>query len=357
MVSLLLGDCLIHFRDIESNSVDSIITDPPYGISFMAKKWDYDIPSIEIWEECFRVLKPGGHLLSFGGSRTYHRMACSVEDAGFEIRDCLMWIYGKAFPKSTNIGRALDKRSIENDLHYLGTALKPAHEPIIMARKPHKGTIVDNVLKYGTGAINIDDCRVASNEDFSNVKPMDITKLNTKRNDETEEEAIIRKKNGSEAVEEAMEKLKTLGRWPANLLHDGSEEVVSLFPQTKSSVSSNNHKDGGDFPENTIKLGLKQIQRNGFDDSGSAARYFYCAKASKSDRGENNTHPTVKPTELMRYLCRLITPKNGTILDPFMGSGSTGKAALLEGFNFIGVEMDEDYFEMAKRRVDDGKKD
>ena len=355
MVNLLLGDCLVKMKEMSDNSVDSIVTDCPYGISFMNKKWDYDIPSIDVWKECLRVLKPGGHLLSFGGNRTYHRICVNIEDAGFEIRDSLMWIYGKAFPKSTNIGRALDKRDVDNDLHYLGTALKPAHEPIIMARKPIKGTIVDNVLKYGTGAINIDDCRVPSNEDFSNVKPMDITKLNTKRNDETEEEAIIRKKNGTEAVEEAMEKLKSLGRWPANVLHDGSDVVVDLFPDTKSSVSSNNNKDGGDFPDNTIKLGLKQIQRNGFDDSGSAARYFYVPKASKKDREEDNTHPTVKPTELMRYLCRLITPKNGIVLDPFMGSGSTGKAALLEGFSFIGIEMDEEYFEIAKRRANDGR--
>lgn len=355
MVNLILGDCLEKMKDLPDNCIDSIVTDCPYGISFMNKKWDYDIPSIEIWEECLRILKPGGHLLSFGGSRTFHRIAVNIEDAGFEVRDTIMWVYGKAFPKSTNIGRALDKRNIENDLHYLGTALKPAHEPIIMARKPFKGTLVDNVLTYGTGALNIDGCRVSSDEDFSNVKPMDVTKLNTKRNDETEEEARLRKKLGSQSVEEAMEKLKSLGRWPANFIHDGSDVILEGFPDTASSSSSNKNKDGGDFPDNTIKLGLKKIQRNGFDDSGSAARYFYCAKASKKDREENNTHPTVKPTELMRYLCRLITPKNGIVLDPFMGSGSTGKAALLEGFSFIGIEMDEDYYKIATGRVKDGK--
>lgn len=373
MISLLLGDCLVHLKDMESNSVDSIITDPPYGISFMAKKWDYDIPSIEIWKECLRVLKPGGHLLSFGGSRTFHRIAVSIEDAGFDIRDTIMWIYGTGFPKSLNIGKKIP------EYEGWGTALKPSYEPIIMARKPFIGTVSDNVLAYGTGGINIDSCRVECNDktkfpvgDYST----DTTIGKIRNNNRTEDT----NKNG---------------RFPANILHDGSDEAIEGFPNTGSSISSNTNSNGGDFPDNTIKLGLKQIQRNGFNDSGSAARYFYCVKASKRDRNEGcedleeksigdkgnglgrvcetcgtsilkpcecpdrsfinpsvkNNHPTVKPTELMKYLCRLITPLNGIVLDPFMGSGSTGKAALLEGFSFIGIEMDEDYFEIAKRRV------
>lgn len=345
MVSLLLGDCLVHMRDMESNSVDSIITDPPYGISFMNKQWDYDIPSVEIWKECLRILKPGGHLLSFGGSRTFHRIAVNIEDAGFDIRDTIMWVYGSGFPKSHNIGKAIDKKlgnerevlgisdkGAGNKQDYLssdrtkteaglfggdkkkyhitkgtsewegwGTALKPAHEPIIMARKPFKGDVASNVLQYGTGAINIDECRVGDDEISTHNAPKGTFA------------------GGEENRGSDTSSYKThVGRWPANFIHDGSEEVVSLLPENSS-------------------------------------KFFYCAKTSKKDREENNNHPTVKPTELMRYLCKLITPKNGIVLDPFMGSGSTGKAALKEGFSFIGIEMDEEYFEIAKRRAKDGK--
>jgi DNA modification methylase len=414
MVSLLLGDCLEKMKEIESNSVDSIITDPPYGISFMGKKWDYDIPSVDVWKECFRVLKPGGHLLSFGGSRTFHRICVNIEDAGFEIRDTIMWLYGSGFPKSHNIGKAIDKK-LGNEREVVGvnpnhrtsdalfelgfqggksdgvmtkgtsewegwgTGLKPSHEPIIMARKPFKGTVVSNVLTYGTGALNIDVSRVKTDEDFSSIKPRDITKLNTKRNDETEEEAIIRKKNGNEAVQEALDKLQNIGRWPANVIHDGSEEVVSLFPNTKSSSGS---FKASDYEEKETSTPFTRGDFEGYGDEGSAARFFYVAKTSKKDRNEGcedleekegvvhivqsanrknagtnktfpraNHHPTVKPTELMKYLCKLITPKEGVILDPFMGSGSTGKAALLEGFSFIGIEMDEDYLNIASARL------
>jgi site-specific DNA-methyltransferase (adenine-specific) len=281
---LILGDCLHKLKELEDNSIDSIVTDPPYGISFLGNKWDYDVPCIDIWKECFRVLKPGGHILSFSSPRTYHRMAVNVEDAGFEIRDQILWLYGSGFPKSHN--------------------LKPAHEPIVMARKPLSGTIKDNILEFSTGSLNIDNCKLDN------------------------------------------------GRYPANIIHDGSEIVSEIFPQTKSSIPSEKNKGGGDFPtDNKIKLGLKKLQRTGFQDSGSAARYFYVAKPSKSDKEEGNTHPTIKPTELMKYLIKLITPKNGTVLDPFMGSGSTGKAAVLEGFSFIGIELSEEYLEIAKNRI------
>jgi site-specific DNA-methyltransferase (adenine-specific) len=280
---LILGDCLDRLKELEEDSIDSIVTDPPYGISFLGNKWDYSVPSVEIWKECLRVLKPGGHLLSFSSARTYHRMAINVEDAGFEIIDQIMWVFGSGFPKSGN--------------------LKPAHEPILLGRKPSKGTIKNNLDKYGTGRLNIEDCKTSN------------------------------------------------GRYPANFIHDGSEEVEELFPKTSSSIPSEKNKNGGEFPDNTIKLGLKEIRRTGFSDSGSAARYFYCAKVSKTERGNGNNHPTLKPTELMRYLCRLITPKNGTVLDPFMGSGSTGLAAILEDFNFIGVELSEEYLEIAKNRI------
>jgi site-specific DNA-methyltransferase (adenine-specific) len=402
---LILGNCLHKLKELEDNSVDSIVTDPPYGISFMGQKWDYDVPSVEIWKECLRVLKPGGHLLSFSGSRTYHRMAVNVEDAGFEIRDQIMWVYGSGFPKSLNVGKAIDKKlgnerevvgiknrpaistNNSNDgwkrpSHYnedgthkttmnitvpateeakkwdgWGTALKPAHEPIVLARKPFRGDVASNVLEHGTGAINIDGCRVGNDE-------ITVNKLE-------EWTGFGQLKNPDYTSE------KHTGRWPANFIHDGSEEVIDNFPNTGSSTPSEKNKNGGEFPEdNTIKLGLKEIQRTGFQDSGSAARYFYCAKANKKDRNEgceeleekpssnfgsiqeysnnpikHNHHPTVKPTELMRYLCRLITPKNGTVLDPFMGSGSTGKAAMLEGMSFIGIELSEEYLVIARNRI------
>jgi site-specific DNA-methyltransferase (adenine-specific) len=365
---LILGDCLLKLKELEDNSVDSIVTDPPYGISFMGKNWDYDVPSVEIWKECLRVLKPGGHLLSFSSPRTYHRMAINVEDAGFEIREQIMWVFGSGFPKSHNL---------KDEWEGWGTALKPAHEPIVMARKPlSEKTISSNVKEYGTGALNIDACRIGDEE-------ITVNKLE-------EWTGFGQLKNPDYTSE------KHTGRWPANFIHDGSEEVIDNFPNTGSSTPSEKNKNGGEFPEdNTIKLGLKEIRRTGFQDSGSAARYFYCAKASKQDRNEGcesledkcigdkgnglgrkcetcgasilnpcncevrsfinpstkNNHPTVKPTELMKYLCRLITPKNGTVLDPFMGSGSTGKAAILEGYNFIGIELSEEYLDIARNRI------
>lgn len=436
-INIFHGNCLDFLKDLPDNSVDSVVTDPPYGLSFMGKKWDYDVPSVEIWAECLRVLKPGGHLLAFAGTRTQHRMAVRIEDAGFEIRDMIAWVYGSGFPKSLDVSKAVDKidrvgpvreRALKftawmrstgltgkqlNDAtgtfmgsHYLtdkeqpavptrdlfelirpllavevpqfvedlidartverenmkrrevvgqakwktlneapmpgadcssdnrsfkditapfspaarrwegwGTALKPALEPITVARKPLAGTVAANVLAHGTGALNIDGCRV----------------------------------HGEDGQ----------GRWPANLLHDGGEPAQLL---------------------------------------GEAARFFYCPKASKKDREEGldnatqgsqgakgnglgrvcascgtpqlkaadckcetkdwinpanrkNNHPTVKPTALMQYLCRLITPPGGVVLDPFMGSGSTGKAAVLEGFAFYGCELDEDYFKIAHARI------
>jgi len=385
------GDCLEVLRSLPDCSIDSIVTDPPYGLSFMGKRWDYDVPSVDVWVECLRVLKPGGHLLAFAGTRTQHRMAVRIEDAGFEIRDMIAWVYGSGFPKSLDVSKAIDKmdaaqeqqarryrftewvrstgitskqideatqtnmgghyttaasqpaimtrehleacrhllkdipewvereadiRSVEsknfaerevvgqkiingeegtaggykNGIASIqganisinrsiditapatpeakqwegwGTALKPALEPITVARKPLIGTVAENVLQHGTGAINVDGGRVGE-------------------------------------------------RWPANFIHDGSEEATDLL--------------------------------------GDSARFFYCAKASKADRGENH-HPTVKPTDLMRYLCRLVTPPSGIVLDPFMGSGSTGKAAMLEGFAFVGIEREAEYIDIAKARI------
>ena len=390
---LIHSDCLEALRNLPDNSVDSVVTDPPYGLSFMGKKWDYDVPSVDIWQECLRVLKPGGHLLSFAGSRTYHRIACAIEDAGFEIRDQIMWVYGSGFPKSLDVGKAIDKmdaaveqkkrrlrftawvrstgvsssqideatgtnmgghyttaasqpaimtrehleacrpllgeipewveaecdiRSIESknfaerevvgktagtslavapgqnsprpavvmnltvpatpeakQWDGWGTALKPAHEPICVARKPiSEPSIAANVLKWGTGAINIDGCRVGS--DTNSYQPHQ-------------------------------------GRFPANLIHDGSDEATA---------------------------GL-----------GDAQRFFYCAKASKAERGDSNHHPTVKPIALMRYLVRLVTPPNGTVLDPFLGSGTTAIAAVLEGRDWIGIEREAEYCDIARARI------
>lgn len=346
------GDCLEVMKSLPDNSVDAVVTDPPYGLSFMGKRWDYDVPSVEIWQEVLRVLKPGGHLLSFGGTRTYHRMVVNIEDAGFEIRDQIQWIYGSGFPKSLNVGNGF------------GTALKPANEPICLARKPLIGTVAENVKTHGTGAINIDGCRVELNGQLKtsggckgNTNPVNINLTNNPKEN------------------------NNLGRFPANVIHDGSDEVVGLFPQTTSGALK-------PYKENHINASSFQFEREKTftqeANSGSAARFFYCPKASKADRNaglegfeekrsggmvatlngsmltgsgnertttNRNNHPTVKPTELMRYLCRLITPPNGTVLDPFAGSGSTGKAAILEGFSFIGIEREEEYAEIARARI------
>ena len=450
-VQILHGDCRDVLRTLADASVDSVVTDPPYGLGFMGKAWDTftpgdsamrrrpeldavnagmsrqggrqracddyqkrqaaDMRAFQAWceewaTECLRVLKPGGHLVAFGGTRTYHRMACAIEDAGFEVRDQLGWLYGSGFPKSLDVSKAIDKaagaeREVIGDKldlpgyhlnghtggeafgHGLststpetrmkaaqitapatdaarqwqgwGTALKPAWEPIVLARKPLVGTVAENVLQHGTGAMNIDGCRVEG-VGPSGLKP--YTRSTT-----PEVYALGRAKAGREVTYTD----HPAGRWPANLIHDGSPEVLAGFPG---------------------------------QEGESAARFFYCAKANKRDRDEGlegferkapavesahsvvcakcnrqrvnvsgackcespewvrvqqtprgNHHPTVKPTDLMRWLCRLITPPGGTVLDPFMGSGSTLKAAELEGFSAIGIELDADYIEIARRRI------
>jgi len=417
---LLHGDCLDKLKEIDDNSVDAIVTDPPYGLSFMGKKWDYDVPSVEVWRECLRVLKHGGHLLAFAGSRTYHRLVVNVEDAGFEIRDQIMWVYGSGFPKSYDISKGIDKaagaerevvgvkrlgdgslarKTAGIDTLYeggfkeqametkpttpeaqqwdgWGSALKPAHEPIVVARKPLIGTIVENVLEHGTGGLNIDACRIphsgkdgAWGEGKSEGSLYQVGVENKGRSSTPEGER------------------HDAGRFPANFIHDGSDEVVSLFPETKSGKPGvkNGGNDGAAYGKESRPAGTPM---GGFGDSGSAARFFYCAKASKAERnagldhhpskksqhnsggigreisvekrlqeGEENAaimkniHPTVKPVDLMKYLCRLITPPNGIVLDPFMGSGTTGIAATTQGFGFIGIERDEEYIPIARDRI------
>jgi DNA modification methylase len=372
------GDCLEKMRELGDGTIDSIVTDPPYGLSFMGKGWDHGVPGSEFWVEALRVAKPGTHLLAFGGTRTYHRLAVAIEDAGWEIRDCVMWVYGSGFPKSHNVGKGIDKaagaerevigkhrnpagnKAGGNSLNMSavgmpdsasitapataaakqwdgwGTALKPAYEPIIVARKPLTSTVAENVLRHGTGAINVDGCRVdASEADLSRVNNTSLGSAS----------GGIYGKAGAFVSEGS-----PLGRWPANLIHDGSDEVVGLFPSPHGAGSlRQNQRDTtgeakGMFPAHGAG-------GHRFGDSGSAARFFYCAKASKKDRDEGNGHPTVKPTDLMRYLCRLVTPPEGIVLDPFMGSGSTGKAAMLEGFDFVGIEKEADYIKIAEARI------
>lgn len=322
--TLYHGDC----RDVLPTlaPVDAVVCDPPYGLSFMGKGWDHGVPGEEFWAAVLGAAKPGAHLLAFGGTRTFHRLACAIEDAGWEIRDTVMWVYGSGFPKSHNL---------KGDWSGWGTALKPAWEPIIVARKPLDGTVAANVLAYGTGALNIEACRVPGGED-------------TRRNAAGGDNGLAG--SGTFRIREhrADEMPVRSGRFPANLIHDGSDEVLELFPETKAGVAVRHRSGGKNCHSEASKPPMDDM---GYGDSGSAARFFYCAKASKADRDEGNTHPTVKPTALMRYLCRLVTPPGGVVLDPFMGSGSTGKAALMEGFRFVGIEQEADYLPIARARM------
>jgi site-specific DNA-methyltransferase (adenine-specific) len=369
------GDCRDVLRDYPADHFDSIVSDPPYGLTFMGKGWDRGVPGVEFWQEALRVAKPGAHLLAFGGTRTFHRLTVAIEDAGWEVRDCVMWLYGSGFPKSHDVSKAIDRaagaeREVVGVNAYAsrrpnngtgetgygeslggpsttiitapatddarawqgwGTALKPAWEPVIVARKPLSGTVADNVLRYGTGALNIDGCRVGDTAS---------------------------------------------GRWPANVMHDGSAEVVAGFPVTAAAQASMRGERSGVVMD--ADWSGPNTLRGHNDAGGSAARFFYCAKASRTDREEGcdnlpevrrtdgretehhvpnlrttslrNFHPTVKPTDLMRYLCRLVTPPAGLVLDPFCGSGSTGKAALLEGLRFVGVDLDPAHVAIAEAR-------
>lgn len=487
------GDCLEVMRGMPDNCVDSIVTDPPYGLSFMGKKWDYDVPGVDVWTECLRVLKPGGHLLAFAGTRTQHRMAVRIEDAGFEIRDMIAWVYGSGFPKSLDVSKAIDKArddsaaglrvgawlkaqreargfkqkdvaalwpsstggltgcvanwetlgkvpkwdqwlmlkafiglgdDMDSEVWHLngrkgtpgnereiiserpasgighngaaygghtdgatqkfdagpateaaqqwqgwGTALKPALEPITVARKPFSGNVASNVLAHGTGALNIDGCRVAGTDKpvpFGNPTQAEGWRLNKRETDWQPSE---------------------IGRWPANLIHDGSDEVVAGFPQSAGQQGDVRGTEPSGVTNGIYGDFTGRVASAARNDTGSAARFFYCAKASKEDRNEGctglpekvggmvsntsgqhitrrdggapgpraNHHPTVKPTDLMRYLCRLVTPARGIVLDPFMGSGSTGCAAVLEGFKFIGIEREAEYVEIAQARISSAK--
>jgi site-specific DNA-methyltransferase (adenine-specific) len=357
-VRILIGDCLQRMRELADNSVDSIVCDPPYHLlstvkrfgkvprtestmpksepharmsrGFMGQTWDGGDVAFrpETWAEVLRVLKPGGHLVAFSGTRTYHRMACAIEDAGFEVRDQLAWAYGSGFPKSHNLGDGW------------GTALKPSWEPIALCRKPMEGTNAANMAKWSVGGLNIDACRIdlADGEPLQGGLSGDYERLDTQE-----------KGWGFKRVDRPA----GLGRWPANLCHDGSDEVVAGFPDSDGAAAAVGPQYG---PKSSVNAygdwGPRQeMQPRG--DSGSAARFFYCAKATSDERGEGNNHPTVKPVSLMRWLVRLVTPKGGTVLDPFMGSGSTLIAADAEQFNAIGCELSPEYAAIAERRIRD----
>ena len=427
---VFLGDCRDVLKTLPDNSVDSVVTDPPYELGFMGKSWDssgiaYDVT---VWEECLRVLKPGGHVLAFGGSRTWHRLAVAVEDAGFELRDSIAWIYGSGFPKSLDVSKAIDKKlgaereviatgyaygmskgqeavgyrpadyeskQLSNEAiteeaeawQGWGTALKPAHEPVVVGRKPFgKGvTVAENVLAWGVGGLNIDGSRIGT-QGGTKIAEDDI--------------AISRESKSVNAYGNGIQgpfgkPVEGLGRWPANVILDevtaGLLDEQSGVSVSKSVVGNRTGKESGvlgAFPgQNSVSMG--------HNDTGGASRFFYVAKASKRDRnegleeleakqgsemtgrregsagllrvredgsvGENpyagksgaakNFHPTVKPTQLMRYLIKLVTPPGGTVLDPFTGSGSTGKAALLDGFQFVGAELTEEYLPIIEGRL------
>ncbi len=370
--NILCGDSLEVLKDFEDNYFDSVVTDPPYGLAFMGKKWDYDVPQVELWKEVYRVLKPGGHILSFAGSRTYHRMAVNIEDAGFEIRDMLGWLYGSGFPKSHNIGKAVDKlqgnkrdklgkfKNNGNSFNKVkgfgvntslsdksnkewditkgnsewegwGTALKPAHEPIVMARKPFNTSVAENVLTHGTGGINIDECRVGTE------------KLKKQKAGKSNRIGTFERKNMITPDRE--------GRFPANIIHDGSEEVLEVFEESSrffycAKASKAERNMGLD------ELSTKQTTGGGggignyLDDVNSASGKYGSEKAP-----QKNYHPTVKPIKLMEYLVRLVTPKEGIVLEPFAGSGTTLIACKQQGFNYIGIEREQEYCDIAEARL------
>lgn len=424
--NLIMGDCLEQLKLMPDNSIDSIVTDPPYGISFMGKKWDYQVPSQEVFAEMLRVLKPGGHALVACGTRTQHRMAVNIEDAGFEIRDVITWLYGSGFPKSMDISKAIDKQAgadrpdaikgghmgaagrshgsdyandadleIENKIPAVigkgfltrgtpqtesakqwqgwGTALKPACEFWTLARKPiSEKTVAANVLEHGTGGINIDRCRIGTSDSISSTL-----------NQNTRGHLIG--SGGSKKERDTVYHQSPLGRWPANLILDeeAAEALDEQSGTSKPKPSRSGPKGGnkGALP-NFGGSSADAIEYWPEDQGGGASRFFYVAKASKGERNHGldefepsktndgrkkeidnayqrggterlNTHPTVKPIKLMTYLCRLITPPNGIVLDPFMGSGSTGVAAIKEGFGFVGIEREPQYFEIAKARINE----
>lgn len=383
--------------NMEDNSIDSVVTDPPYGIGFMNKSWDEETPGKNVFEECLRILKPGGFLLCFSSARTYHKTAIAIEDAGFEIKDQILWLYGSGFPKSMNIGKELDKKlgkdsevvgkrkhptlkdtdkleeqanaahgenkwsrewyitkpvsDLAKKYEGYGTNLKPAHEPIVMARKPIKYTVTDNIIKYGTGGLNIDDNRVpnVANERLgggNESRPTFEGKEGWHRPWMSDPKKLNKHQ---EHATNKVEKSSKLGRYPTNVVHDGSDDIMSEFPQ--SSHTGNRSEESKSKNVDNTNWFNENHQSQEYNDIGSTARFFYCAKATKWDR-QGSKHPTVKPIKLMRHLSSLVTPKGGTLIDPFAGCGTTGHAAYLEGINSILIEKEQEYYNDILRRLE-----
>lgn len=329
---VFVGNCVNLMRKCPANSVDAIVTDPPYGLKFMGKEFDNLGEGVQqrqwhaAWaKEALRVLKPGGHIIAFGGTRTYHHLASALEEVGFEIRDCISWVHSQGFPKSHNL---------KDQWEGWGTNLKPAVEPAVLARKPLVGTVAANVLEWGTGAINVDGCRVATDDKFGGGAKA------------TSGFVVGYEHDGWTAG-------SPQGRWPANLIHDGSDDVVGLFPADVKGGVWNSTSGARHFNNNGESTGYQTKAAD--TSSGSAARFFYCAKANKQERGAGNNHPTVKPVELMKYCIRLILPPGGIVLDPFVGSGTTLIAAKNLGVKAIGMELDPEYAEIAKKRIGEAR--
>jgi DNA modification methylase len=385
-ITIFCGDCRKVIPHI--GIVDAVVTDPPYGLGFMGKTWDSTVPPVELWMAVLNALKPGGHLLSFAGTRTHHRMAVNIEDAGFEIRDMIAWVYGSGFPKSMDVSKAIDKaagaeREVVGQHKFAarrpnikrgrgenvcteggdlgtptltapstdaakqwdgwGTALKPALEPITLARRPLIGTVVQNVLEHRTGALNIDGCRI---EAFG--RP--LREIDPKQTNSVVYEGRVGGGTGFDGGSKAIGTTDH-GRWPANLIHDGSEEVVEQFPETTSGANPTRRSSAKFKNAYSEFAGQESCEQHRGADAGNASRFFYCAKASSEDRGPGNNHPTVKPVALMRWLVRLVTCETSVVLDPFAGSGTTLVAAKLEGRRAIGIEMDENYAKIAVDRL------
>ncbi len=427
MKEIVFGNMLNILPLMDENSVDAIITDPPYGLKFMGKKWDYDVPTVKEWEQCLRVLKPGGYLLSFAGTRTQHRMATNIEDAGFEIRDMIAWVYGSGFPKSLDIGKSIDNKfgidrkvvgkrkhpTLKNtdlleeqanashgnnlwsrewniteptsdeakEYEGWGSALKPALEPITMARKPlSEKTIAENILKWGVGGINIDECRVDTYQDG------ELERLKKRADSPRQDFTGGRLHSGAEYTPQMIESgMSKKGRFPANFIHDGDQLVLDLFPNNAGAAAPVSKGMSGKSKGIYGDFGQKGDDGKTFrNDSGSAARFFYCAKSSRSERnlgcddlpeshfqmrpfaeegcdqsvlknrmnskaGKNN-HPTVKPIKLMQYLIKLVSKKGSVILDPYCGSGTTALACIIENREYIAIDREKAYYEMTKIR-------
>ncbi len=339
---IIEGDCLDVMKAMADNSISCIVTDPPYGLGFMGKKWDAGLPHAEIWKEALRVVKPGGHILAFSGTRTYHRLTCAIEDAGWEIRDCVYWLYGSGFPKSHN----------HFGLEGYGTALKPAIEPCIMGMKPLDGTFAQNAEKWGQAGINIDESRIGFQSEKEAQKHAEEWDRNWSSTPIHHFDKAIANHPGAK-MEIGGGPKPQKGRWPANVIFD--EEAGKLLDEQSGRTRSSSH-----IRHNEKSIFNEENQKNtvGISDSGGASRFFYCAKASSAEREEFNKHPTVKPLKLMEYLIKLVMPpKDGVLLDPFAGSGSTIVAAHRLGFNSIGIEKQPEYCEIARARLENCKKE